>query len=328
MTVPGTVRVHKAPQPRRSFKRADYMKTTHRNSLLAALLVCLAPAAASAAEGYLTPSTNGGSGAMPSGYTTLYFELATNDFVDELVLPANARAKDRVVLSSMARGNSRLDAKGTSVEDLVYIPVESLSNFELARGSNPDRWLATGGLSAARVILQSGEHGIAPMTDKLMTDVHVFSSVKSIQLPATAPAGAVAGVQSFNGMDVTIAGVAGGASICPQSTTCGFVFDAASNQWHARRGRAHFQPTTPQLPMPAQRWTDIVTGSAAEDVVTPEFMILPVSGIDGDILQFTDPSNSRFFRVGIAGGTGSVLSPTPRTYRYSSQQARWVYQPR
>ncbi|PZP72789.1 MAG: hypothetical protein DI592_21490 [Stenotrophomonas maltophilia] len=176
--------------------------------------------------------------------------------------------------------------------------------------------------------MNSGEHGIAPMTDKLMTDVHVAGSVKSIQLPASAPAGAVAGVQSFNGVDVAISGVAGGASVCPQSTTCGFVFDAASNQWHARRGRAHFQPTTVQLPMPEQRWTDIVTGSAADDVVTPQFMVLPSSGIEGDILEFTDPSNSRFFRVGTEGSVGSVLSARPLTYRYSSQQGRWVHQPR
>jgi len=304
------------------------MKNSHRNSLLAALMVCLAPAAASAAEGYLTPSKNGGSGAMPSGYTKLYFELASNDFAADLALPANPRVRDQVILSSMAWGNSRLDAKGTSVEDLVYIPVESLSNFELMRGSNPDRWLAAGGLSAGRVLLNSGEHGVVPMTEKLMTDVHVFASVKSIQLPASAPAGAVAGVQSFNGQNITITGVAGGASVCPQSVTCGFVFDAASNQWHARRGRAHFQPTTSQLPMPEQRWTDIVTGSPASDVVTPQSMLLPVSGIDGDILEFTDPSNSNFFRIGEASGGRRTLSSKPLTFRYSSQQGRWIYQPR
>ncbi|AEM51481.1 hypothetical protein [Stenotrophomonas maltophilia] len=302
------------------------MKTTHRKTLLAALLACLAPAAASAAEGYLTPSKNGGSGTMPSGYTKLYFELASDDFVDELVLPANARLGDRVVLSTLAWGSSRLDAKGTAVEDLVYIPVESLSNFELIRMG--ERWGAVRGLSSDRIVLEKSGSTVPPITDKLMTDIHVFGDFRSVQLPASAPGGAVAGVQSFNGMDVTVTGVAGGASICQRSSTCGFVFDAASSQWHARRGRAHFQPTTSQLPMPQQRWTDIVTGSAAEDVTTPPLMMFPTSGIDGDIMQFTDPSNSNFFRVMHPNGTGATLTATPRTYRYSSQQGRWIHQPR
>lgn len=303
------------------------MKNLRRTSLLAALVVCLAPAAASAAEAYLSPSKNGGSGAMPSGYSKLYFELASNDFVGDLALPANPRFNDQVVLSTLAWGNSRLDAKGTSVQDLIYIPVDSLSNFEFVK-TNYGRWGVAGGLSATRVTLTSGEQGVAPMTDKLMTDINVGGNVKSVQLPASAPAGAVAGVQGFNGRDLTITGVAGGASVCPQSTTCGFVFDAASNQWHARRGRAHFQPTTEQLPMPQQRWTDIVTGSAADDVVTPQFMILPASGIEGDILEFTDPSNSNYFRVGSDSSRGTVLSAKPLTFRYSSQQGRWVHQPR
>lgn len=298
------------------------MKNSRRNNLLAALLVCVAPAAASAAEGYLTPSTNNGSGAMPSGYTKLYFELASNDFAAELALPANPRDRDWVILSTLADRNSRLNAKGTSVEDLVYIPVDSLSNFELVKTSHGG-WGAVGGLSATRVVLKSGEHGVAPMTEKLMTDINVGGNVTTIQLPASAPAGAVAGVQGFNGRDLTITGVAGGASICPQSTTCGFVFDAASKQWHARRGRAHFQPTVSQLPKMEQRWTDIITGSPAEDVLTPKHMVLPTSAVEGDIIQLTDPSNSRFYTV---NSPYTYLSSQPLTYRYDSQAARWIYQ--
>lgn len=298
------------------------MKNSRRNTLLAAVLVCLAPAAASAAEGYLTPSTNNGSGNMPSGYTKLYFELASNDFAAELALPANPRDHDRVILSTLADRNSRLNAKGTSVEDLVYIPVDSLSNFELIKTTYAG-WGAAGGLSAGRVVLTSGEHGVAPMTEKLMTDINVGGNVKTVQLPASAPAGAVAGVHSFNGQDVTITGLAGGASVCLQSTTCGFVFDAADGRWHARRGRAHYQPTTSQLPKMEQRWTDIVTGSPAEDVTTPQHMVLPTSAVEGDIIQLTDPSNSRFYTVNNAT---SYLSSQPRTYRYSSQAGRWIYQ--
>ncbi len=298
------------------------MKNSRRNSLLATLLVCLAPAAASAAEGYLTPSKNGGSGAMPSGYTKLYFELASNDFTADLTLPANPRSNDRVILSNLAQASSRLAAKGTSVEDLVYIPVDSLSNFEMVKTSYGE-WAVAGGLSAARLAFTSGDHGVAPMTDRLMTDINVGGSVKTVQLPASAPAGAVAGVQGFNGRDLTITGVAGGASICPQSTTCGFVFDAASNQWHARRGRAHYQPTASQLPKMDQRWTDIVTGSPAEDVTTPKHMMLPTSAIEGDIIQLTDPSNSRFYTV---NDPASYLSSQPRTFRYDSQAGRWIIQ--
>ena len=101
------------------------------------------------------------------------------------------------------------------------------------------------------------------------------------------------------------------------------MFDAASNQWHARRGRAHYQPTASQLPKMDQRWTDIVTGSPAEDVTTPKHMMLPTSAIEGDIIQLTDPSNSRFYTV---NDPASYLSSQPRTFRYDSQAGRWIIQ--
>lgn len=297
-----------------------------RKLLCAATLACLAPFAASAAEIHLTPSKNGDSGAMPSGYERTFFEVSADDYIDEVKLPDNPRQGDSVFLSSTAWGTSRLDASGTSVADLVYIPVEPLSFFEIRHSDVMGRWLASGsGKSETRVIVRGNGHTQSPMIDRAFVDLHVFGNVTSLQLPAWAPRGAVLGVVNYTDGDFTIAGpeLASADSLCEKAASCAFVFDGSDGQWHARRGRAHFQPTTSQLPMPAQRWTDIVTGNPATDVTTPLRMQLPVEGIEGDIIQLTDPSNSGAYRV-----ENAVLTDVPRTYRYDSQQQRWVYQPR
>lgn len=297
-----------------------------RKLLCAATLACLAPFAASAAEIHLTPSKNGDSGAMPSGYERTLFEVSADDYIDEVKLPANPRHGDAVLLSSTAWGTSRLDASGTSVADLVYIPVEPLSFFDIRHSDFMGRWFATGyGKSEKRVLLQGNGHLQSPMIDRAFVDLHVGGSVSTLRLPAWAPRGAVLGVVNYTSGDFTITGpeLAGADSVCEEAKSCAFVFDGSDGRWHARRGRAHFQPTTSQLPMPAQRWTDIVTGDPAMDVTTPLRMRLPVEGIEGDIIQFTDPSNSRAYRV-----ENAVLTDVPRTYRYDSQQRRWVYQPR
>ncbi|MDV9043861.1 hypothetical protein [Stenotrophomonas sp. RAC2] len=297
-----------------------------RKLLCAATLACLAPFGALSAEIHLTPSKNGDSGVMPSGYDRTLFEVSAGDFIDEVKLPANPRPGDAVLLSSTAWGSPRLDASGTSVADLVYIPVEPLSFFDIRHSGVMGRWIATGaGDSEARVLVQGDGHVRSPMIDRAFVDLHVAGGVSTLQLPAWAPRGAVLGVVNYTGGDFTITGpeLAGADSICEKAKSCAFVFDGSDGRWHARRGRAHFQPTTSQLPMPAQRWTDIVTGNPATDVTTPPRMLLPVEGIEGDIIQFTDPSNSGAYRV-----ENAVLTDVPRTYRYDSQQRRWVYQPR
>ncbi|MEN5388367.1 hypothetical protein ABE587_00750 [[Pseudomonas] hibiscicola] len=291
-----------------------------RKLLCAATLLCLAPFAASAAEAHLTPKSNGGSGALPSGYSKLFFETSDSDFAAELKLPANPRNLDQVVLTSMAeRRSSLLDAAGTSVADLVYIPVTQLSSFALQKSSQMGRWIALpGGLSTGRIILNSGTHGRAPATDKIFNDLHVGGTVSTVSLPPQAPARAVLGMVNFTRNDVTVQGpeLAGEAQTCAVAQTCSFVFDGADGRWHARRGRAHFQPTTSQLPKMQQRWTDIVLAGPADDVITPRQLMLPTEAVDGDIIEITDLSNSSFYTV-----NGHLINK--RTYRYIASEGRW-----
>ncbi|MEF8765505.1 MULTISPECIES: hypothetical protein [Stenotrophomonas] len=291
-----------------------------RKLLCAATLLCLAPFAASAAEAHLTPKSNGGSGAMPSGYSTLFFEISDSDFVADLKLPANPRNLDQVVLTSVAgRRDAMLDAAGTSVADMVYIPATRLSSFVFTKSDVLGRWYAAGhGTDETRIVLRDGPHAQAPATDKTLIDLHVTRNVSSIGLPPQAPARAVLGLVNYTQNDVTIKGpeVAGGEQTCAVAQTCGFVFDGADGRWHARRGRAHFQPTTAQLPRMQQRWTDIVLAGPAEDVITPRNMTLPVEAVDGDVIQFTDLSNSNFYSV-----NGAVFNS--RTYRYFASEGRW-----
>ncbi|MCF3479167.1 hypothetical protein GUV60_03750 [Stenotrophomonas maltophilia] len=294
-----------------------------RKLLCAATLLCLAPLSAIAAEAHLTPGSNGGSGAMPSGYSTLFFEISDSDFAKELALPANPRHGDNVVLSALtSRRVSMLDAAGTSVADLAYIPVTQNSSFALVKSDPLGRWAVTGrGLNGTRIILKDGSHAQAPNTEKSFIDLHVLNNVSSIGLPAQAPARAVLGLVNYTQNDVTIKGpeLAGGAQTCGVAQTCAFVFDGADGQWHGRRGRAHFQPTTAQLPKMGQRWTDIVLSGPAEDVITPRHMQLPVEAVDGDIIEFTDVSGSRFYTV-----NNSVISGDKRTYRYDAGNGRWT----
>ncbi|WP_171957041.1 hypothetical protein [Stenotrophomonas maltophilia] len=291
--------------------------------LCAATLLCLSPFAASAAEAHLTPSTNGGSGAMPSGYSKLYFETSDSDFAAELKLPSNPRYADAVVLTSLSGyQTSRLDAAGTSVADLVYIPVRPFDNYVLYSNNKLGYWMVSGeGLSSDRIGLKVDGHAQAPATDKRMIDLNIGAPTTSVGLPGAAPNGAVLGLVNYAGYDLEVKGpeLAGQPQTCAAAQICAFVFDAADGQWHARRGRAHFQPTTSQLPKMAQRWTDIVLSGPAEDVITPLQMTLPVEAIEGDVIQIRDMSDSRAYRV-----NGETVKSTPTTYRYSSSAGEWV----
>lgn len=295
-----------------------------RNLLCAATLLCLSPFAANAAEAHLTPKSNGGSGAMPSGYTKLFFDIADDDFASELALPSNPRADDRVTVTSEASRIARLDAKGTQMESLVYIPIDPLSSITLLKSNITQSWLAHGlGLSEGRVVLNEGHDRQVPVSEKTMTEVNVSRTVYRVRLPAQAPAGAVLAVTRHDGEPVTVYGpeLANGQEICEEKRSCTYVFDAFDGQWHARRGRAHFQPTTAQLPKMEQRWTDIVISGPAEDVTTPRHMTLPVEAIEGDVIQLTDLSNSGFYGVG-----HTVLTSSPKTFHYSSTEGAWVEQ--
>ncbi len=303
-----------------------------RKLLCSAVLACITPLAASAAEAYLTPNTNGGSGELPSGYTKVYFELSNGDWVEEVKLPSNPRDGDTVELSSMAEWHSRLHAAGTSFSDAAYLPVEQLSNIELVWNGALKRWDVKGGLSARKLEGGNVPAYQIPDSDHLLTQM-VFTNgrhVGRISLPDSAVLGAVLTVSNRATWGTTVTGpqMAGGEEhYCSDDIDCTFVFNA-DGKWHARRGREHFQPTQPQLPVPAQRWTDIVAGGAAADLVTPLRMKLPTSGVHGDIIQLTDVADSDGYLVEAGTSHRYGLDSKAKTFRYNATLGRWVRQQR
>ncbi|AEM51482.1 hypothetical protein BurJV3_2159 [Stenotrophomonas maltophilia JV3] len=303
------------------------MNITHRKTLLVALLACLAPAAASAAEAYLTPSRIGGSGTMPSGYSKLYFELANGDWVNHMQLPANPQPADFVVVSSLAKLSSRLDTARTAFSDLLYLPIDTYANVELRWSKAHQRWDVVDGLSARGVVARGDL--IVPQSEHAVTQVYIGSKLGpvSMLLPAAAPQGAVLAVANDSAHAVGIGGgeIAGGHAVaCPAARACAFVFNSGDGKWHARYGRGQIKPTEYQLPMPTRRWTNLVTGSAASDLTMPLNMRMPDNAVDGDIYQLTDPSNSNGFWVEGAGN--KPLSAIPVTLRYDATRRTWLRQ--
>ncbi|QGL80490.1 hypothetical protein GPNADHDJ_00307 [Stenotrophomonas maltophilia] len=309
------------------------MKNTHRNTLLAALLVCLAPAAASAAEGYLTPATNNGSGYMPSGYTKLYFELGDGDWAAKLKLPGKPQQADHVVLSSLSSKYATLDAGKTAFADQVYLPVHDLSNIELRWTASSQRWDVVGGESARVVYGRNQPSQEIESSNHLVTQVGLYDTKRatSLGLPAWAPQGAVLVIANGSSNDVqvrpsSLAGNAG--SVCNANQNCGFVY-AADGKWHARQGHARVAAQA-QLPAPTARWNDVFLGDPAEDIGMQPTMRLPAQGVEGDIYQITNLHGARFTRV-LADHTDMpsgiyVTSAHRLVLRYDSARGLWIRQ--
>ncbi len=311
------------------------MKNSHRNTLLAALLACLAPAAASAAEGYLTPSTNNGSGNMPSGYSTLYFELSDTDWVPKLALPANPRQGDTVILSSLSSKYVTLSAAKTVFAAQTYIPVENLSNIVLRWSDTYKRWDVHNGESSRVVYGQRKDTLEVPMSDHPVTQVSLYDTTKwanQVKLPAWAPQGAVLVVANSSSNDVQVRGdaVANGAtSACEARQNCSFVF-GADGKWDVREGNVRVKPAA-QLPAPSARWNHVFLGNPAEDIDMQPTMRLPAEGKEGDIYQIANLYDAKFTKVlpdntSMTGGTY-----VPKGYRlvlrYDAAQRRWMQQP-
>lgn len=309
------------------------MKTTHRNTLLAALLVCLSPIAASANEAYLTPNTNGGSGAMPSGYSKLYFELGNGNWVGTLKLPATPRQGDTVVLSSMADWNARLETAATAFDKAGYLPVDALSNVELRWSSTFNRWDVIKGESARLVYGRSQYFLTIPASHHAVTQVGIYQNkwAGEAYLPSWAPQGAVLVVANESTSEVIVSGSSAAFNRfdCESATQCAFVFDA-DGKWRARSGRVQFRPIDVDLPSPAARWTDVVVGRAVEDLTTPGLLRLPANAVDGDIYKISNPSGELFVRL-LPDNTnlGKELRVPARGYilRYDGAQRRWLFQP-
>lgn len=271
------------------------MKTTRRNTLLAALLVCLAPAAASATEAHMGPNANGGSGAMPSGYSKLHFELGNGDWVSEVKLPAHPRAGDVVVLSSWAEWGSKLDTAGTNFANLMSAPIDSQTHIELRWSAARNNWYVIGGGTSRLLTLHQAGEATVPMSEHLMTDVFTSASkqINIVNLPQWAPKGAQLAFSSTQAHDVEIRDGAKRMR-CPAARTCTYIFSDTDGKWHARDARLQFQPSTVDLPEPTARLMEVVVGSPVEDLTTPHVLRLPATAVDGDMYRLSNPSGDHF----------------------------------
>ncbi|WP_180867060.1 hypothetical protein [Stenotrophomonas maltophilia] len=288
---------------------------------------------AMASDAYLSPNTNGGSGAMPSGYKTLHFELQNGDWAEQLALPEAPGNGDGVELTSGARWNSRVNLTRTTLADLVYLPVEAPSHLRFQWLSGPGMWEVLSSHTVdgtTRSISLLSEQGLLPSSPHLVTLVQpaIRTNIAVVQLPERASSQAVLAFD--NGRQKHSVDVKGASTPyhCAAGQVCTFVFDADDGQWHSRTGRAQVQPAA-HLPAPQQRWTDVVVGSLAEDIVTPAIMQLPAQGVDGDIYQISNPSGDHYARISPANT--NLVQPAPinlkqLTFRYEAAQRRWVYQ--
>ncbi|MFL4617048.1 hypothetical protein ACJ6WH_00085 [Stenotrophomonas maltophilia] len=309
-----------------------------RKLLCAATLACLAPFAASAADAYLTPSKNGGSGNMPSGYSHVYFELADNDWVGRLSLPAHPRNGDRVTLSSLAGRDvagasySALLANKTVFADHVYIPVDNLSNVVFRWTDKYARWDVIDGVSGRMVVGRNQDTLRIENSEHVLTQVNLFDTRRAaqVELPSWAPNGALLVVANASNDDVRVNG--GPASLansnCTAGSNCGFVF-GADGAWHVRKGSGVASPAA-QLPVPEKRWTQIAMGNLATDPAIPREIGLPSEAVCGDVYTMITGDDTGFTRVK-AENTNTPSGVTLRRgirymYRFDGAKGIWEMQ--
>lgn len=303
------------------------MKNPRRTSLLAALLVCLAPAAASATEIHLTPRSNGGSGAMPSGYSKLHFNLADGDWVWDLKLPENPRPGDVVELSSRATWSSSLDTSKTTHADLLDLMINAETNIQLRWSNALQRWHMNGGESARRLTLHQEGEATVPMSEHVLTDVFpsAMKTITRVNLPEWAPRLAQLSFINASANDVEVRS-SGKRMACASSQICTYIFNDMDSAWHARAGYARIQPTEVALPEPTARVMEVVVGSAAFDTTTPKTLHLPAVALEGDVYTLSNPSGDHFTRLQQVNSDLSdfiALPSTGITFRYDAATRTW-----
>ncbi|KRG52532.1 hypothetical protein [Stenotrophomonas beteli] len=301
----------------------------NRKMLCAATLACLAPFAAAAQDGYLTPGKNGGSGQMPSGYSQLYFELSNGDWAGKLSLPARPKAGDRVTLSSLADTYALLDGRQTVFADQVYIPVDSLSNAEFRWSAKHARWDVIGGLSARVVYGQNRDVLNVPSTEHTVTQVSLYDTKRAntVSLPSWAPNGAVLVVANASSANVGVQGGPGNGT-CSAGSNCGYVY-GADGAWHVRLGHGQ-ERIAAQLPTPDKRFTDVFVGNPAQDPLLPQVVHLPSEAVCGDIYQFTNTHDATFSRVSSDNTSlnkdAVIKKGLKYVFRFDGARGRWIHQ--
>lgn len=173
--------------------------TRTRCALLTTLcLCCINPV--HAAEWVTSPSRNGGSGQLPSGYTRVVFNTANGDWVPDIRLPTAPRNGDVVELRSAASYASQVAAETTlfGVERIALTRGMTLQftwNSALARWTPLDRITVTKG-TEYRLPVQAQS-----LAHLYLDDEHHASRVG---LPSDGQNGALLAVQSEAGMEAEI----------------------------------------------------------------------------------------------------------------------------
>ncbi len=306
------------------------MKNPRRVSLLTALIAGLSPLAASAAEVRLSPNSNGGSGAMPSGYSSLYFNLNEGDWAEEIKLPANPQPGDEVLLTSESQRMARLDASNTSFKDLVYLPVGPGTHLSLSWDPVLNSWLALGGYSARFETQKPGMPELSiPMSGHPVTQVHDSGwKFTAINLPEAAPQGAQLAVSGRQRNDILVRSRSS-VMVCAAAQACAYVFDFPTDQWHPRSGVVEISTSQVDLPVPNHRWTTVMVGSPAHDLQTPGMLRLPASGVDGDVYEVKNPSSDHFAYI-LADNTdlgdAVPVSSGVNTFYFDAGRRVWMHQ--
>ncbi len=308
------------------------MKNLRRIYLLTALLYGSSPLAACAAEAHLSPNSNGGSGAMPSGYSALYFNLKDGDWAEEIKLPANPQPGDEVLLTSESNRMARLDASNTSFKDLVYLPVGPGAHLSLFWDPSVNSWLALGGYSARFVAQERGMPELSiPVSGHPVTQIHDSGwQFAAINLPDAAPQGAQLAVSGLQGNDLLVRS-SSSVMVCAAARACAYVFDSPTGRWHPRSGVAEIRVSQVDLPVPTNRWTTVMVGSPAHDLQTPGMLRLPASGLDGDVYEVKNPSADHFAYILLDNTDLSDLVPVSsgvNTFYFDAGRRIWMHQPK
>lgn len=306
------------------------MNNLRHLSLVAALLAGLSALGASAAEAHLSPNSNGGSGAMPSGYSALHFNLKEGDWAEEIKLPANPQPGDEVLLTSESNRMARLDASGTSFKDLVYLPVGPGTQLSLFWDPHLNSWLVLGGYSAQFETTKPGMPELSiPPSGYPVTQVDDSGwKFTAINLPDAAPQGAQLAISGRQLNDILVRSRTS-VMVCAAAQACAYVFDFPTGRWHPRSGVVEISASQVDLLVPANRWTTVMVGSPAHDLQTPGMLRLPASGVDGDVYEVKNLSGDHFAYI-LADNTdlGDVvpLSSGVNTFYFDAGRRIWMHQ--
>ncbi len=295
-----------------------------RKLLCSALLACVMPVAASAAEATLSPATNGGSGQLPSGYSRLHFQMSQGDWVNEVKLPASPRDGDQVTLRNSHGAASLLMTDGSVLEGVAFAPIKRGHDLDLSWNAHRNTWDVWDGASSRGFGSIAVPELTIPSDNHMLTQIEMWDGAVPgrLYLASSAERGALTVVSNYSARSVAIDGsrlLGGQHATCPAMSQCTYVF-TTDGKWNAGTGKKVVRATQSLLPTPEARLSDVVIGNIAEDVETPFEMQLPAAAMDGDVYRFMNPNPRGSYLVdGEFIGTGYTV------FQYDANTLKWTY---